>query len=70
MFLKDIKPILCNIIDLFKGLRNARHHVRIPGSVKADVHKFLQWCDTFNGMHLFLKLEPLGQSPLVILMLL
>ena len=48
--IKAVRPILRNIIDLFKGLRNAKHHVRLPAFLKSDVRYLLQWCETFNGV--------------------
>ena len=46
--IKAVRPILRNIIDLFKGLRNAKHHVRLPAFLKSDVRYLLQWCETFQ----------------------
>ena len=47
---KAVRPILRNIIDLFKSLRNANHNIRLPAVLKSDVRYLLQWCEIFNGV--------------------
>ena len=48
--IRAIRPILRNIIDLYKGLKSPSHHARLPSCIKSDVLFFSEWCAKFNGV--------------------
>ena len=48
--IRAIRPILRNVINLYKGLKSPNHHARLPSCIKSDILFLIELCKKLNGV--------------------